>query len=206
MIWVIYLVAVVVIYVSWYYLNYNKRDLHLSKIPQPPSWPLIGNSLEFTNKSPPEIFQTLNKFTVSLGNIWRFSFHPFQHQLMISEPKLVEAILSSHKQLEKTDDYRFVRPWLGDGLLLSDGKKWFKRRKIITPTFHFKILEQFVEVMNTQGQIFVSNLAKYNDQKPVDIFPLVTLLALDIICICSMGTNVNAQNDSNSTYVKTVKE
>ncbi|CAO1423337.1 unnamed protein product [Diamesa serratosioi] len=206
MIWVIYFVAVCVFYVSWYYYKFNERDLHLSKIPQPPSWPLIGNSFEFINKSPAEIFETLKKFSSALGNVWRFSFHPFEHQIMISDPKLVEALLSSHKQLEKTDDYRFVRAWLGDGLLLSDGKKWFKRRKIITPTFHFKILEQFVDVMNSQGQIFVSNLGKFNGQNPVDIFPLVTLYALDVICICSMGTNVNAQIDSNSTYVKTVKE
>lgn len=206
MIWVIYLIAFVVIYVSWYYYKYNKRDLHLSRIPQPPSWPFIGNSLEFINQSPSEIFITLNNFSVSLGGVWRFSFHPFEHQIMISEPKLVETILSSQKQLEKTNDYRFVKPWLGDGLLLSDGKKWSKRRKIITPTFHFKILEQFVDVMNSQGQIFVSNLAKFDNQKPVDIFPLVTLLALDIICICAMGTDVNAQNNSNSTYVRTVKE
>ncbi|CAO1432822.1 unnamed protein product [Diamesa hyperborea] len=206
MIWVIYFVACVVVYVSWYYVKYNKRDLHLSRIPQPPSWPLIGNSLEFINKSPPKIFETLNEFSESLGNIWRFSFHSFEHQIMISDPKLVEAILSSQMELVKTDDYRFVKPWLGDGLLLSDGNKWFKRRKIITPTFHFKILEQFVNIMNTQGQIFVANLAKIDDQKPVDIFPLVSLLALDIICLCSMGTDVNAQNNSNSTYVKTVKE
>ncbi|CAO1428771.1 unnamed protein product [Diamesa tonsa] len=206
MFWVIYFVACVVIYVSWYYFKYNKRDLHLSRIPQPSSWPFIGNSLEFINKSPPKIFETLNKCSVSLGNVWRFSFHPFEHQIMLSEPKLVEAILSSQKELVKTDDYRFAKPWLGDGLLLSDGNKWFKRRKIITPTFHFKILEEFVNVINTQGQIFVANLAKIDEQKSVDIFPLVNLLALDIICLCSMGTDVNAQNNSNSTYVQSVKK
>lgn len=196
----------IVIYVSWYYFFYHKRDLNLSKIPQPPSLPFIGNSIEFINKSPAEIFKTLNKFSTSLGSVWRFSFHPFEHSIMISDPNLVEAILSSSKQLEKANDYRFVKPWLGDGLLMSIGKKWFNRRKIITPTFHFKILEQFVDVMNNQGQIFVKNLAKFDDQPPVDVFPLVTLYALDVICICAMGTNVNAQIDSNSTYVKTVQE
>ena len=63
--------------------------------------------------------------------------------------------------------------------MLSTGKKWFNRRKIITPTFHFKILEQFVEVFDRQSSVFVKNLSLKVDGKPFDIHPIVTLLALD---------------------------
>lgn len=70
-------------------------------------------------------------------------------------------------------------PWLGEGLLLSTGKKWHIRRKIITPTFHFKILEQFVEVFDRQSNIFVDQLMTKADGVPFDIIPAVTLLTLD---------------------------
>lgn len=67
------------------------------------------------------------------------------------------------------------------GLLLSSGRKWHQRRKIITPSFHFKILEHFTEVMERQGQTFVSNLKKLEGQ-PFDFFPQISLYALDVIC------------------------
>lgn len=64
---------------------------------------------------------------------------------------------------------------------MSQGKKWFQRRKIITPTFHFKILEDFYQVMHRQGQIFIRNIEKSEGQV-IDVFRMVGLYALDVIC------------------------
>lgn len=61
------------------------------------------------------------------------------------------------------------------------GEKWRRQRKIITPTFHFKILEQFVNVFNNKSSIFVSKLSK-NQGKVFDVYPYVTLCTLDVIC------------------------
>jgi cytochrome P450 family 4 len=64
---------------------------------------------------------------------------------------------------------------------VSTGQKWFSRRKIITPTFHFKILEQFVEVFDQHSEIFVQNLSQLKGQR-CDVFSKIALCALDIIC------------------------
>ena len=75
-----------------------------------------------------------------------------------------------------------LRSWLRDGLLLSMGKKWLGRRRAITPAFHFKILEQFVEVFDRNSNILVEIIKAKGPNEPVDVFPLITLAALDIIC------------------------
>jgi cytochrome P450 family 4 len=67
-------------------------------------------------------------------------------------------------------------------LLISSGEKWFSRRKIITPTFHFKILEQFVEIFDKQSDIFTQQLKNFNNRGKFDVFPLVALCALDVMC------------------------
>ena len=106
------------------------------------------------------------------------------HQLIIfdANPKDLEAVLSSQTLITKNQVYDILSSWLGDGLLMSDGKKWHSRRKIITPTFHFKILEEFVEIFDQQSNVLVQKLrSKSNNASVVDVFPVVCLTALDII-------------------------
>lgn len=62
------------------------------------------------------------------------------------------------------------------------GKKWHQRRKVITPAFHFKILEQFIEVFDRQGKVFVETLLKYKPEQKVELYPIIALYALDVIC------------------------
>ena len=54
---------------------------------------------------------------------------------------------------------------------------------MITPAFHFEILDDFLHVMNEQTEILVDNLAKIiKTEKEIDIFNQITLCTLDIIC------------------------
>lgn len=65
----------------------------------------------------------------------------------------------------------------------SYGNKWSSRRRLITPTFHFEILNDFLNVMNEQAQILVDELAKLEKAKQeINIFKHIGLCALDIIC------------------------
>ncbi|CAH3155010.1 unnamed protein product, partial [Porites evermanni] len=82
----------------------------------------------------------------------------------------------------KSFDYSFLHPWLGTDMaksiflnifikcfdiysysfsfffFLSDGSKWKTRRRLITPTFHFRILNDFIQVFEEQAAILVKHL------------------------------------------------
>lgn len=63
------------------------------------------------------------------------------------------------------------------------GQKWKRKRKIITPAFHFAVLEKFVDVFNTNGATLVQRLKdEALGEESVDIYKYVTACALDIIC------------------------
>lgn len=49
----------------------------------------------------------------------------------------------------------------GDGLLISDGKKWERNRRLLTPAFHFDILRPYVQIYNDVADVFLV-LVKYS--------------------------------------------
>lgn len=103
--------------------------------------------------------------------------------------------------------YEFLVDWLGTGLLISTGQKWHSRRKIITPAFHFKILQQFVDVFNQQNRVFIDKIRNREKcDEAFDIYSDVTLMSLDIIGKTAMGVDLQAQLNEDSEYVRAVKE
>ena len=89
----------------------------------------------------------------------------------------------SSKHIEKSFDYKFIRPWLKDGLLTSHGDKWNYRRRLLTPTFHFEILNDFLNVFNENTDILTRILTtEAKNKNEIDIFKHIGLCALDIIC------------------------
>jgi hypothetical protein len=54
---------------------------------------------------------------------------------------------------------------------------------MLTPSFHFEILNDFLHVMNEQAEIMVDILVKQSKtNKSVDIFQRLAKCALDVIC------------------------
>lgn len=117
----------------------------------------------------------------------------------------VEAILSSNVNIEKSVEYEFTSPWLGHGLITSPQNKWRRRRKILTPAFHFRILNDFLPVINEQAAVLVGKIAEYRGSS-LDFVPLSCHCALDVICETTMGINIRSQSGGNSKYVRTVSQ
>nr|CAD7448371.1 unnamed protein product [Timema bartmani] len=125
--------------------------------------------------------------------------------VFISDPKYVEVILSSNKLLDKGNNYKYLNSWIGNGLLTSSGTQWRTHRKIITPTFHFSILEDFMDIFNSNGRKLVEKLQKEVNGPEFDLYTYVTLCALDIICETAMGIKINAQDGGSADFVEATR-
>lgn len=67
--------------------------------------------------------------------------------------------------------------------MVSDlGKKWHDRRKIITPAFHFSILERFTEVFDRLGNTVVNKIEEFKPGEEIEIYQIAMRYALDVMC------------------------
>ncbi|GJQ86412.1 hypothetical protein Trydic_g10321 [Trypoxylus dichotomus] len=183
----------------YYYARVQRFEKYLKYIPGPKRVPLLGNALEFPSSTVflPKLMEYYNKyetnFKVYVGS---------QAYLFVVDPKDMELVMNHQSTQRKSDFYSFFRSWLGQGLITSFGDRWRTHRKIITPAFHFQILEEFIDVFNSQSEILVSMLKKECKKGNIDVYPFIGRCTLDIICETAFGTPLNAQERMDSEYVR----
>ncbi|KND04552.1 uncharacterized protein SPPG_00277 [Spizellomyces punctatus DAOM BR117] len=98
--------------------------------------------------------------------------------------------------------YDLFRNWLGDGLLHSSGKKWHKRRRLLTPAFHYEILKGYQKVTNQCTDVFLDKMSQpAKDGTTVDLFADVSLLTLDVILRCAFSHETACQTTPNNPYI-----
>lgn len=190
---------------NWY-IKRAKRFNAINRIPGFKSYPLIGTSYMYFGKKRNEMYDFLCYEAAQFPYISRAWIGPVP-LVSIRKAEYVEQVIGSMKNIEKSLGYKFIRYWLGDGLLISSGEQWKKHRKIITPTFHFAILERFFDTFSEKSKILVEQLNGHcGTGIPFDIYTYVTKAALDIICEAAMGVSVRAQESGKNDYVDAVYE
>ncbi|XP_075160560.1 cytochrome P450 4d8-like [Haematobia irritans] len=205
---VIILISFALFVVMAYIIHESKRHMRkaVEKINGPYCLPLIGPIHLAYQVDPQNIFGKGLDIGIKYGNFVKFWI---MNRLIItcSDPEINEQLLSNTTHTSKHRLYGVLHQWLGTGLLTSDDRKWHARRKIITPTFHYKILEEFVEIFHQQAEVFVQHLRSQADGKSAfDIYPYICSATLDIIAETAMGTKIGAQTHCTAQYTSAVEE
>lgn len=126
--------------------------------------------------------------------------------VMVISAEVAECVLSNSTNLRKSHLYDLLNKWLGTGLLTAWGNKWKRQRKLLTPAFHFKILGQFVPVMNETAKTLIRVLKEETKETGViaDLREIMHRTTLDVICETAMGEKVDALTNRESEYFKAV--
>nr|WCC58131.1 cytochrome P450 [Pharsalia antennata] len=188
----------------WYaYWKISRKHMNelAEKIPGPKALPIIGNALEFLGSSP-DIFKNIYNKSFEYGSIIKM-WAGTKLLIFLVDPRDVEIILSSNVHIDKASEYRFFKPWLGDGLLISTGQKWRAHRKLIAPTFHLNVLKSFIDLFNANSREVVEKLRK-EIGKEFDCHDYMSEATVEILLETAMGVSKKTQDQSGYDYAMAV--
>ncbi|XP_030568482.1 cytochrome P450 4g1 [Drosophila novamexicana] len=197
------LVGTILIMALYEYWHRNTREYRMvANIPSPPSLPLIGMAHMAAGLSNAEILAVglgyLNKYGETmkawLGNVLI---------VFLTNPSDIELILSGHQHLTKAEEYRYFKPWFGDGLLISNGHHWRHHRKMIAPTFHQSILKSFVPTFVDHSKAVSARMAK-EAGKSFDVHDYMSQTTVDILLSTAMGVKKLPEGNKSFEYAQAV--
>uniref|UniRef100_A0A8C2VEI3 Phylloquinone omega-hydroxylase CYP4F2-like n=1 Tax=Chinchilla lanigera TaxID=34839 RepID=A0A8C2VEI3_CHILA len=190
---------------AWTYTFYkNSRRLWCFPQPSKQSW-LLGHlgmvtATEQGMKKVAELVATYPQGFVT----WIGPFLPF---IILCHPDTARSVLSASAAVAPKDMvfYRFLRPWLGDGLLVSAGDKWSRHRRMLTPAFHFNILKPYVKIFNDSTNVMHAKWQRLVSQGStcLDMFEHISLMTLDSLQKCVFSFDSNCQ-EKPSKYIATI--
>lgn len=198
------LVLLIVILITiYFYIETSHTIRYGRKLPGPPTIPFLGNGYLAINLQPEDVLELILKWDI-YGKVTRLILGTKLFVFLV-EPRDIEIILTSHVHIDKSSEYRFFKPWLGDGLLISSGEKWYSHRKIIAPTFHMAILKTFVPLFYENSIDFVKRLREQIG-KEFDCHDYLSAVTVDILMETAMGVRGTQKNKCSSDYAMAVTE
>ncbi len=123
--------------------------------------------------------------------------------VFLCDPRDVEIILNSSVHIDKSEDYKFFKPWLGDGLLISTGQLWKSHRKLIAPAFHMNVLKSFMNTFNDNSRNVIRRLKK-EIGKEFDVHDYMSEATVDILLETAMGHRRTSENKEGYEYAMAV--
>ncbi|KAM9797938.1 cytochrome P450 4A10-like [Neosynchiropus ocellatus] len=186
-----------------------RRRRELSKrfenFPSPPAHWFFGHVREF-KKDGKDLWRLLEWQRNFSGAIplW---YGPLACVLVVYHPDYVKAVLAI-SEFKKEFVYSFIQPWIGEGLLVSNGQRWFRHRRLLNPGFHYDVLKPYVKLMSNSAMTMLDKWESYaRSGERLELFEHVSLMTLDSILKCAFSYEGSCQAQSGTnTYIKAVYE
>jgi cytochrome P450 len=167
------------------------------RIPGPRGNWLLGNLTEFRSGMLPFFERCRREF----GTVVKFRLGP-RKLLLISDPALIEKVLvTQNKSFKKHFGTRLLKPVLGKGLILNEGKDWLKQRKLIQPAFSRKFTDEFSRIVTRH----TTDLANHWLKSPRrDLYHDMTQLTVRIAADAFLGIRNTEQMEEIGEHLEVI--
>ncbi|XP_058583603.1 cytochrome P450 4F3 isoform X1 [Neofelis nebulosa] len=192
---------------AWSYSFYD-TCCRLRCFPQPPKRNWFWGHLGLIQSSEEGLLYTQN-LASTYGDVCCWWVGPWHAVIRIFHPTCIKPVLFAPAAIAPKDVvfYSFLKPWLGDGLLLSAGDKWSSHRRMLTPAFHFNILKHYVKIFNDSVNVMHAKWKRLVSEGStrLDMFEHISLMTLDSLQKCVFSFDSNCQ-EKPSEYIAAILE
>jgi len=184
----------------------------LRHLPCPPrgNWPIIGHGLILVKRPPGGPLLDLLKETENDGIIHFHSFGHVSRLLLTSPAALADVLVHRSYDFEKPLWSRnFLKKFLGEGLLMTEGDEHKHQRKHIMPAFSFRHIKELYPVFWSKSiELCESTLKELFDtpDKVLEIGHFSTQVTLDIIGLAGLGRDIGSLRNSDDELIKNYEE
>ncbi len=81
----------------------------------------------------------------------------------------------------------------GKGLLIANGARWARNRRLLTPAFHYDILRPYLKIYADSARTMSELWSAVPEGESFNAFSYISLCTLDVMLQCTCSYNSNCQ-------------
>jgi cytochrome P450 len=127
------------------------------------------------------------------GGLVYTRFGPVRFYMVADADLTHDILVTQNDKFHKAKTVKEVfRPFIGNGLLLSEGDFWKRQRKLTQPAFHSKRIQSYADTMVAHTERMLDT---WRDSQPVWIDRAMMKLTLNIVCKTLFDADVSGDAD-----------
>lgn len=152
---------------------------------------LLGSTLDFASGTLRFVDECIRDYP---GGIVRAKI-AFKDFFVLLKPEyIVHVLQKNHRNYRKSFAYDGLKPFLGQGLLTSEGDTWLRQRRLAQPAFHREHLHQLIQGMCKSA---ARHFEGWEAGQEINVQQEMGLLTQDIISKAVFGTTAVALPEVN---------
>jgi enediyne biosynthesis protein E7 len=141
-----------------------------------------------------ESLDRLRDYFARFGDVYRV-FAPARgvYNYVINHPDDVKRVmLTNHRNYTKGEGIDRVKILLGNGIMTSEGGFWRRQRRMMQPSFHRRVIDQFGRLIHEVNQKYETRwAAAAASGEPVNVSEDTSELTLEIVLRSIFGTDLD---------------
>ncbi|KAF2116612.1 cytochrome P450 3A4 [Lophiotrema nucula] len=173
--------------------------------------PILGNGMTMFQRPPGQASLRMMKEVPENDGIIHFRGFLHEDRLLLTNPAaLAEVLVHKSYDFEKPPWIRtFLRQFLGDGMLMTEGDEHRHQRKNIMPAFSFRHIKDLYPVFWSKSvelcDVVKAELWEKED-KVLELNHFSTQVTLDIIGLAGLGRDIASLKNSDDLLIKNYEE